>query len=158
MENYPNFNHHIQTFYMGRIDKWAKFKRISLSTNGNDTTNYVESSFRILKDKTFQCTKSYNLVDTLNVLMEEDSFHFKNKMIDFGNARFNNVSQSSKYKRDNIKITVEQICDLGDDKIYTLSMKTGYCSCKQGQNHSPCKHKFSVTKHFGVSSFSTIPE
>ena len=57
MENYPNFNHHIQTFYMGRIDKWAKFKRISLSTNGNDTTNYVESSFRILKDKTFQRTK-----------------------------------------------------------------------------------------------------
>ena len=101
--------------------------------------------------------------------MEEDSFHFKNKLIDFGNARFNNVPQSSKYKRDNIKISVEQICDLGDgvyqvesetnpEKVYTLSMKTGYCSCKQGQNKSPCKHKFSVSKHFGVSSFSTIPE
>ena len=122
IENYPNFKHNIQTFYMGRIDKWAKFKRISLPTHGNDTTNYVESSFRILKDKTFQRTKSYNLVDTLNVLMEEDSFHFKNKMIDFGNARFNNVSQSSKYKRDNIKITVEQICDLGDG-VYKVESK-----------------------------------
>ena len=68
-----------------------------------------------------------------------------------------------------IKIqTAEQICDLGDgvhkvesetnpEKIYTLPMRTGYCSCKKGQNHSPCKHKFSVPKHFGVSSFSTIP-
>ena len=29
--------------------------------------HYVESSFRILKDKTFQCHKSYNLVDTLTL-------------------------------------------------------------------------------------------
>ena len=168
IDSYQNFKHHIETLYMGRIEKWTRFKRVSLPTHGNDTTNYVESSFRILKDKTFQRHKSYNLVDTLTVLMEEDSFHFKNKLIDFGNARFNNVPQSSKYKRDNIKITAEQICDLGDGvykvesetnpgKIYTLSMRTGYCSCKKGQNHSPCKHKFSVSKHFGVSSFSTIP-
>ena len=105
--SYQNFKHHIETLYMGRVEKWSRFKRVSLPTYGNDTTNYVKSSFGILKDKTFQCHKSYNLVDTLTVLMEEDSFHFKNKLIDFGNARFNNVPQSSKCKHDNIKSTAE---------------------------------------------------
>ena len=79
--SYQNFKHHIEAFYMGRVEKWSRLKRVSLPTYGNYTTNYVESSFRILKDKTFQCHKSYNLVDTLTVLMEEDSFHFKNKHI-----------------------------------------------------------------------------
>ena len=60
--SYPNFKNHIQTFYMSRVDKWSRHKRLSLPTHGNDTTNYVESSFRILKDKTFQRHKAYNLV------------------------------------------------------------------------------------------------
>ena len=81
IDSYQNFKHHIEAFYMGRVEKWSRLKRVSLPTYGNYTTNYVESSFRILKDKTFQCHKSYNLVDTLTVFMKEDSFHFKNKHI-----------------------------------------------------------------------------
>ena len=75
--SYQNFKHHIETLYMGRVEKWSRFKKVSLPTHGNDTTNYVVSSFKILKDKTFQHHKSYNLVDTLTVLIISLSCSYK---------------------------------------------------------------------------------
>ena len=51
-----------------------------MSLQTHNTTNYVESIFRIHEDKTFQWHKAYNLVNTLNVLIEEDSLYFKNKL------------------------------------------------------------------------------
>ena len=76
---YPQFQNHIKNMYLGREGKWARYKQLQLPTHGNDTTNYIESSFRILKDKVFNKTKAYNLVDLLNVFMREDSGFFKDK-------------------------------------------------------------------------------
>ena len=99
-----------------------------MSLPTHDTTNYVESIFRIHEDKTFQWHKAYNLVNTLNVLIEEDSLYFKNKLV-----ALTMLQNTPKYKFDNVKIEMDQICDIGDgvyrmdseshpDTIYTLNV------------------------------------
>ena len=167
VQKYPQFLAHIQKMYLGRAEKWARYKRAHLPTHGNDTTNYIECSFRILKDKVFNRTKAYNLPDLLLVFIKEDSKYFRDKCIDLGNSRVNQEA-SSKYKIKESNISAEHICDLGDglfkvqsesdpDKIYELSMITGYCTCPRGVSRAPCKHKNAVSKHFGIANFTTMP-
>ena len=61
----------------------------------------------------------------------DNTNYVENKLVVFGNVWFCNMPMSSKYKCDNIKLTVEQFCDLGDgvykveseskpEKVYTL--------------------------------------
>lgn len=99
--------------------------------------------------------------------MREDSRFFKDKCIDMGNSRVHNAAQS-KYKITDSKILLENICDMGNsvfkvesetnpDKMYNLSMSTGYCSCPRGATRAPCKHKDAVSKHFGIANFTTMP-
>ena len=37
-------------------------------------------------------------------------------------------------------------------------MKSGFCECLQGRNCGPCKHKFAIAHHFGVSGASCLPQ
>ena len=32
IDSYQIFKHHIETLYMGRVEKWSRFKRVSLPT------------------------------------------------------------------------------------------------------------------------------
>ena len=66
---YPNFLHHINRHYIPRKHRWALHVRLEmqLPTHSNNTTNFVESSFRTLKDNVFNRTKvsSNNIVVNL---------------------------------------------------------------------------------------------
>ena len=44
------------------------------------------------------------------------------------------------------------------DTFYFVSMISGYCECIQGRNCGPCKHKFAIHNHFGVSGVSCLPQ
>ena len=59
---YPNFEDHITRTYLHRIEAWATHVRLEQKyPNHNiNTTNYLESSFRVTKDLEFNRTKCYN--------------------------------------------------------------------------------------------------
>ena len=48
---YPKFMHHINRSYLPRKEKWDMYVRniMKLSTHSFNTSNFVESSFRVLK-------------------------------------------------------------------------------------------------------------
>lgn len=56
---YPSFISHVNRSYLPRTEKWAMYVRNSLQlpTHSVNTSNFVESSFRILKDFIFNRTK-----------------------------------------------------------------------------------------------------
>ena len=59
VEQYPKYLNHLERSYFSRHEKWAMFIRIELQlpTNNCNTNNYIEASFRVLKENTLNRTK-----------------------------------------------------------------------------------------------------
>ena len=60
-----------------RYKEWSLKERIenSLPNHNQNTTNYVEYSFRMTKDVQFSCLRVYNLVDLLSVCLDDSKFY-----------------------------------------------------------------------------------
>ena len=84
-----------------------------LPTHSTNTSNYIETSFRITKDGQFNRTKSFNLVDLLDILLDDSGYYVK-RLLDIGNGRFGAfVNTKSRYvPKNTTKIKEEQIIDL----------------------------------------------
>ena len=125
-EKYPQFYTHISNAYMQRVQKWALFSRIELQlpTGGNNTSNFVEASFRVLKDFIFNRQKAYNLTELLDILFTENSNHYQRILIDVGNSRFN-LTHTSKAQHKAIKTTLkqDQVHEL-TDQLYLVESET----------------------------------
>ena len=59
-------------------------KIMKLSTHSFNTSNFVESSFRVLKYLVLSRTKAYNLPELLDILFVDNNEHFEKKLIDIG--------------------------------------------------------------------------
>ena len=167
LEKYENYKNYIEKL-LQRKELWALFVRLqdNMSTHGNNTNNYVEASFRVLKEHIFHRRKSFNLVELLDVLFSAGTNFYKQKFIDIGNNRF--ISHSDKYKSDKVSIKKEAITEVDSGQFYVESesnqgafyevdMNTGFCSCYIGRTRAPCKHKSSVHYHYGVAGFNVLP-
>jgi hypothetical protein len=172
---YPQFLNHVYKPYFkdeDRIEAWAHYFRHerNLQTHGNDTNNYVETSFRETKDNQFNRTKCFNVPDLLSVLLDH-SDSYKTKLTDLGNNRTAHYRYNkSKYIGKKTSIKKDKITELGggnfivEDNVkgkteqFRLNIYTGFCECKTGSNCGPCQHKTSVSQHFNISGFSIIPE
>ena len=168
---YPNFILHLKNAYLNRKEAWAISvrKELKLPTHSNNTSNFVEASFRLTKDGQFNRTKAYNLPDLLDILLD-DSVYYKKRLLDIGNGRFGVFKNTkSRYLLKDNTIAADKIFHIGEshyivesesspDLFYHINMISGYCECKAGRNCGPCKHKKAVTKHYGVAEFCVLPE
>ena len=61
---YDNFKTHVEVHILPRSSEWSLKERIErkLPTHNQNTTNYVEYSFRMTKDIQFSRLKAYNLI------------------------------------------------------------------------------------------------
>ena len=163
---------HLEKAYFKRKKSWAICVRNDekLPTHSTNTSNYIESSFRITKDRQFNRTKAFNLAELLDVVLD-DSSYYKKRLLDIGNGRFGAFQNSkSRYVlKKTTAIKEEQIIDLGENKFiveseknaevfYQVDMVSGFCECKSGINCGPCKHKDAITKYFNIAEFSVLPE
>ena len=59
VQKYPNYIAHVEQSYLPRSSQWAMYYRndLQLRTHGMNTSNLVESSFRVMKDSTFNRQK-----------------------------------------------------------------------------------------------------
>ena len=62
---YVNFKKHMEEKVLPRFSEWSLKERLEkkLPTHNQNTTNYVEYSFRMTKDVQFSRLKAYNLTD-----------------------------------------------------------------------------------------------
>lgn len=72
---YPQLGKHFELLWERR-SSWALSFRSKLHIRGNNTNNYVERSFGILKDLVFARTQAYNCVQVLQfVIMNMERFY-----------------------------------------------------------------------------------
>ena len=90
-----------------------------MSTHGNNTNNFVESSFRVLKEHIFNRRKCFNLVELLDVLYNAGTKFYKQKFIDIGNNRC--IGYSSRYKSEKVTIRKEAISEVDSGHFFVES-------------------------------------
>ena len=156
-DNYKNYIEHLSSSYFGRVEAWTTFSRLesNLSTHHHMTNNMVEASFHVLKNYTFNRQMEFNVASLLAKLLAEDSKYYENKLIDIGNSVFSSHVSKSRYNK-KVSIPKEDVIEVcpqskiymvksqnkeEDNLFYRQNMKTGHCSCPDGRDFGPCKHK-----------------
>ena len=169
--NYPQFFKHLQKHTFPKIKAWSVQRRISecLPTSSNNTNNYVESSFRYVKDIMFGRLRAFNLTEMLSIVLDRSEWYI-NKVIDAANDRIESWLKNchSKYviKMPNIDPTkIVQVSPItylvpsetDQNTSYMVDMETRRCTCPQGRLAGPCKHKYLVAHSKHLPTFDVIP-
>ena len=156
--------------YISRPEVWTYAERYEsrLPTHGNNTSNFIESSFNVLKSSVFNRQKAFNIVELWDKLKTSSDI-YKQKCINIGNGRMNDLRQKgNKYDLKDVKIKKEDIIQISENSFlvssqtnenlsYEVNMQSGLCECFKGVNLGPCAHKNAVALHFGVSGFNVLP-
>ena len=99
-KKYANFKNHMEEKILPRFSEWSVKERLEkkLPTHNQNTTNYVEYSFRMTKDVQFSRLKAYNLTDLLSICLD-DSKLYTRRCIDVSHNRNYHLftNQKSKY-------------------------------------------------------------
>ncbi|CAH0552534.1 unnamed protein product [Brassicogethes aeneus] len=142
-----------------RANVWAMCYRSHLLTRGNETNNYAEATFRILKDKILLRKKAFSIVHLFDYLTSAFEEYYFKKIIDIINGRWEGAKQKNKYyfKKEVISNLVcielnENIYEVtSNEKSYIVNSELEICSCYVGYKGAPCKHQFAVIKKFGLN-------
>ncbi|CAG8747131.1 8318_t:CDS:2, partial [Funneliformis caledonium] len=139
--------HHIRK--EDRASIMAKMKKIiyaalRLPTRGNNTNNYIERSFGILKDIVFARTQIFNCVQVFQFIITNMERFYEYRLLNF-------VNKHSDHLR------IAKCTKQNTDLFYIVNIKIGICSCFVGISGAQCKHQEAVSVKFGISTFNYIP-
>ena len=124
LQKYPGFATHIHRHYIARREKWSMYSRKDLSTHNVNTSNICECSFRILKENLMDRTKARNIVELLEILFNENSSWYVQRLIDLGNSRISNLNvQNSRYKPAKVSLSKDKIFPIHDTVYMVQSEK-----------------------------------
>lgn len=167
MIKYPNFAKYVADVYEDRTS-WALCYRVNLPLRGNNTNNYCEAQFLVIKDEILNRQKEVNVVALLDKFTSEFDQHYRNKLLAVASGKFDGIYSrrfkgQGKKKSDGMgfqKPTSEEqqsamakITKVGanmycvpsiskEDQTYLVDMDSGFCECRTGMNGSPCKHQY----------------
>ena len=166
---YPQLHKHFELLWERRCF-WALSFRSELYMRGNNTNNYVERSFGILKDIVFARTKAYNCVQVFHFIIMNMERFYSLRLLSFahrhpGHLRLAkhflcpgwdtvNMNTIRKGNAGN-EFLVESVQNAG--LFYTVNSGIGTCTCPIGMTGAPCKHQGAVSVKFHLSTFNFIP-
>ena len=126
---------------------------------GNNTNNYIEAQFLVIKDKILNRVKEYNVVGLFKKLAVDLENHYKDKLISVTTGSFDAV-YSPRYKGQlkgippgyKLDEVVKGISTVGQELFivpsfttagisYMVDMNVCICECTKGCNSAPCKHQ-----------------
>jgi len=141
-----------------------------LPTRGNNTNNYVERSFGILKDIIFARTQAFNSVQVFQFVTTNMERFYEWRLLDFANKhpchlqiakRFlcpgwemvnGNGIQKTDVENEYLVPSTKQNHNL----FYIINSELETCSCPVGISDAPCKHQGAVSMKFHISMFNFI--
>ncbi|KAK7918603.1 hypothetical protein WMY93_009887 [Mugilogobius chulae] len=164
---YENAVAYFKSLYEERGD-FALCFRSEIFTRGNQTNNFVEAQFLVLKDTILNRIKEYNVVALLEKITMDMEQHYKEKLLSVSDGSYDcnlrsrfSGKASSKNDRLGFRVPTEEeqrrltssIKEFPNDVFevdslsetgqrYTVDMVLGCCSCDQGKDGSPCKHQY----------------
>ena len=168
---YPHFLQHIQSLWPRRHD-WALCYRRAYLTRGNHTNNYAEAGIKIVKDLIFSRIKAYNLTQMFAFISESMELYYQRKLLNVSNSRMDNFVAGKFLGKGAETVQQNTIESLGDgvfrmksrrrltgheDDSYIIDTHIGTCSCKKGQDGSPCAHQAAVVSKYKTDSVNCFP-
>ncbi|CAB4444908.1 unnamed protein product [Rhizophagus irregularis] len=145
---YPLLRNHFELLWERRRF-WALSFRLILPICDNNTNNYVERSFGILKDIIFSRTQAYNSVQVFQFVTENMERFYKRRLLGIAHQRPSHT------------IAKRFFCPVPSTKdpssFYVVNSAIGSCSCPVGMTGTPCKHQGVVSMKFHVASLNFIP-
>ena len=169
---YANFKKHVEENILPRHKEWSLKERLEnrLPTHNQNTTNYVEYSFRMTKDIQFSRLRTYNLTDLVDICLDDSKFYSR-RCVDVSHNRNYHLftNQDSQYLYKPGTIDLDQIIQQSrtnflvpsetfEDKLYSVDMVSGICECVRGCSKGPCKHKKAVAQKFKMNNFEMLPK
>ena len=164
---YPNFIKYISVVYEDR-ESWAMCYRAELPLRGNNTNNYCEAQFLVIKDDVLNRQKEVNVVGLIDKLTKELDEHYQNKLLSVASGKFDGIYSRrfagfAKKKKEGLgfqkpsteaqKQAVQELVHLGEnaykmksftqeETVYLVDMTLGVCQCRTGMNGAVCKHQY----------------
>jgi hypothetical protein len=166
---YPNFCKYVEAVCEDR-QSWALCYRVNLPLRGNNTNNYCEAQFLILKDEILNRQKEVNVVGLMDKFTTEFDQHYRNKLLSVASGKYDGIysrrfkglekkkTEGAGFKKltaEQEKLTLENVEKVTDNifivpslskegQTYLVDMSSGFCQCKTGMNGSPCKHQYTL--------------
>jgi len=164
---YPNVLKRVKEMQANK-EEWAVAYRSELCMRGKHTNNYSEATVRILKDRVFDRTRAYNLVQLFHFLSTTLELYFEKRLLDIAHNRpsphlkspsgeLKKVKEPAKLER--VSNTVYKFQYVNNPtKCYHVDVELGMCSCPVGICGSPCKHQAFVIQELGFPSVNFVPQ
>ena len=90
VSKYKRFVNYIKNVYRDR-NMWAMCYRSDLPLRGNNTNNYCESQFLVIKDDILNRRKETNVVGLLEKLTNELTDHYETKLLSVASGKFDGI-------------------------------------------------------------------
>ncbi|GBO29204.1 hypothetical protein AVEN_274185-1 [Araneus ventricosus] len=130
--------------------KWITYYRNNLPVRSNNTTNYVEVVFKILKDNSLDRLMAFNLTQLVDFILTRYDRYMYQRLTDFINGRHTSALYRHQIFLKNIErkfdvstLKVNEgaksgIYEVVDSKktstVYTVDVAGGICSCNIGSS------------------------
>ncbi|XP_067951719.1 uncharacterized protein [Watersipora subatra] len=146
LAKYPNYANYLGVLH-GRRSLWALCFRQSSLTRGNNTNNFVEAAFRLLKDTVLHRARAFNCVHLTEYLITKFENSICNRLLDIAHGR-----TELRHRRKRPATSSATIKHKVGDQYEVVIGKTkrlvqadlGLCSCTYGNTGNLCKHLWAV--------------
>lgn len=166
---YPQLRKHFELLWE-RHFFWALSFRTELHIRSNNTNNYVERSFGILKDIVFARTQAYNCVQVFHFVTTNMERFYVRRLLSFAHRHsgtyrvakrflcpgWENVNME-KIEKSNVENEYFVVSTRDNNLTYTVNIEIGICSCPVGINGAPCKHQGAVSAKFHITTLNFLP-
>lgn len=140
---------------------------MDLPLRGNNTNNYCESQFLVIKDDVLNRQKEVNVVGLIDKLTKELDEHYQNKLLSVASGKFDGIysrrfagfskkKEGLGFQKPSSEAQDQALRDLislgentyvmksfsQEDTTYLVDMTLGICQCKSGTNGALCKHQY----------------
>ncbi len=175
LEIYPNADEYLNNV-LEISGSWALAYRSDLLVRGNNTNNYVEAQFLVIKDEILNRVKEYNVLGLVDKLTTNLEAHYQAKLLSIADGSFDGI-YSGRFKGlvknmppvNVLNEIATKVVSLGNETFkvpsfsnpdleYLVDMNLGRCECPKGINGAPCKHQYLLwIKQFSAVSKIFLP-
>ncbi|GES89782.1 hypothetical protein GLOIN_2v1883854 [Rhizophagus clarus] len=148
--SYPQLQKHFELLWERRC-LWALSYRSGLPTRGNNTNNYVEKSFGILKDIVFARTQAFNSVQVFQFITTNMERFYQCRILGFANKHpghlqianqflcpgWESVCQNGILETNVMNEFLVQSTSQDSGTFYVVNSEFGTCSCPVGISGAP---------------------
>ena len=171
-ERNPTFHSYFEIAIWNNKVDWCLLFRKGLPTRGNNTSNYVEAQFRVMKDEILNRIRCYNIVEVLDRLTVHLENHHKDKLLSVANGSFDGIFSPKFYlkyqkkakefdpnsiKTINRNLLLFKVKSSTSEETHDVDLTAGFCTCPDGNDGKLCKHQAAVMINFRIDSLNVLP-